>query len=237
MFEDATFHSNGILHDQTPKWMLLAFAINLSLFAILIVQPLIYPEGLAARMLSQTLYAPASPLAPATQRPLAAQPTSRQSLSFHNPFIVPSRIPRFTPTADDVPPPSDFPAGSSIGTVPGAEVSTTLFARATPPAVLRPPTPKPVISQGVAQGMLLYRPSPAYPPIAKAAGVFGTVVLVATISKAGTIENLRVLSGPAQLRSAALEAVERWRYRPYLLNNEPVEVETTVNVVFSLGGQ
>jgi len=64
--------------------------------------------------------------------------------------------------------------------------------------------------------------------------IAGTVMLAATISKAGTIENLRVLSGPAVLRSAALEAVGRWRYKPYLLNNEPVEVETTVNVVFTL---
>ena len=63
----------------------------------------------------------------------------------------------------------------------------------------------------------------------------GTVVLTATISKAGTIENLRVASGPAMLQQAALDAVKEWRYRPYLLNGEPVEVETTVNVVFTLG--
>ena len=77
---------------------------------------------------------------------------------------------------------------------------------------------------------------PIYPPIAKAARVSGTVVLQATISKTGTIENLRVISGPAMLQQAALDAVKTWRYRPYLLNNEPVEVETTVNVIFSLGG-
>jgi protein TonB len=75
-----------------------------------------------------------------------------------------------------------------------------------------------------------------YPPIAKAARVQGTVVLQATISKAGTIENLRVVSGPAMLQQAALDAVKTWRYKPYLLNNEPVEVETTVNVIFTLGG-
>ena len=63
----------------------------------------------------------------------------------------------------------------------------------------------------------------------------GTVVLQATISKSGTIENLRVMSGPAMLQQAALDAVRTWRYRPYLLNGEPVEVETTVNVVFTMG--
>jgi len=71
---------------------------------------------------------------------------------------------------------------------------------------------------------------------AKAARVSGTVVLQATISKTGTIENLRVISGPAMLQQSAMDAVKSWRYRPYLLNNDPVEVETTVNVVFSLGG-
>ena len=64
----------------------------------------------------------------------------------------------------------------------------------------------------------------------------GTVVLQATISKTGTIENAHVVSGPAMLQQAALDAIRTWRYRPYLLNGEPVEVDTQVNVVFSLGG-
>jgi protein TonB len=84
--------------------------------------------------------------------------------------------------------------------------------------------------------MLLLKTTPVYPPIAKAARVSGTVVLQATISKTGSIENLHIISGPAMLQQAALQAVRSWRYRPYLLNNEPVEVETTVNVIFSLGG-
>jgi protein TonB len=84
--------------------------------------------------------------------------------------------------------------------------------------------------------MLLNKTTPLYPPIAKAARVSGTVVLQATISKAGTIENLRVISGPAMLQGSAMDAVRSWRYRPYLLNGDPVEVETTVNVVFTLGG-
>jgi protein TonB len=90
------------------------------------------------------------------------------------------------------------------------------------------------ISAGVAVGMLLQKTQPEYPPIAKAARVSGTVVLDVTISKTGAVENLRVVSGPAMLQRAALEAVMSWRYRPYLLNNEPAEVETTVNVNFNL---
>jgi protein TonB len=84
--------------------------------------------------------------------------------------------------------------------------------------------------------MLLQKTQPVYPPIAKAARVQGTVVLQAKISKTGSIEDLHVISGPAMLQQAAMDAVRSWRYRPYLLNNDPVEVETTVNVIFTLGG-
>jgi periplasmic protein TonB len=77
-------------------------------------------------------------------------------------------------------------------------------------------------------------PLPPYPAIAKAAGAQGTVVLQATISKTGTIEDLRVVSGPAMLRQAALDAVRQWRYRPYLLDGLPVKLETTINVVFKM---
>jgi len=85
-------------------------------------------------------------------------------------------------------------------------------------------------------GNLLQKTIPQYPAIAKAARIQGTVVLQATISKGGGIENLRVVSGPPMLQQAALDAVRSWRYKPYLLNGDPVEVETTVNVVFNLGG-
>ncbi len=84
-------------------------------------------------------------------------------------------------------------------------------------------------------GRLLQKTPPVYPPIAAAARVSGTVVLRAIISKQGTIESLRVVSGPAMLQQAALDAVRTWQYKPYTVNNKPVEVETTVNVVFTLG--
>lgn len=98
-------------------------------------------------------------------------------------------------------------------------------------------SPKTVsVSAGVAGGLLVQRTAPVYPQIAKTARVTGTVVLKATISKTGVIENLRVVSGPGMLTQAAVDAVRTWRYKPYKLNNEPVEIETTVNVVFSLAG-
>jgi protein TonB len=87
----------------------------------------------------------------------------------------------------------------------------------------------------VVAGLLLDKTPPVYPRIAVAMRAEGMVILQASISKSGTIENLRVMSGPSVLQQAALDAVSHWRYRPYLLNGEPVEVETTVNVIFSLG--
>jgi protein TonB len=112
----------------------------------------------------------------------------------------------------------------------------SVFGSGNAPKVQAAAPKKVNISAGVAVGMLIQKTTPSYPPIAKAARVSGTVVLQATISKGGTIENLHVISGPAMLQQAAMDAVKTWRYRPYLLNNEPVEVETTVNVIFTLGG-
>jgi protein TonB len=92
------------------------------------------------------------------------------------------------------------------------------------------------ISGGVIAGNILTKTTPVYPPIAKAAHVGGTVVLHAIISKTGSIESLTAVSGPDMLKGAALDAVRQWRYKPYLLNGEPTEVDTTVTVNFNLNG-
>jgi protein TonB len=102
------------------------------------------------------------------------------------------------------------------------------------PDLAKPVLTKVAISSGVAAGMFLHGAKPQYPAMAKSARVSGTVVLEATISKAGTIENMRVSSGPAMLRQAALDAVSTWRYRPYLLNGQPVAIDTTISVVFNV---
>jgi len=95
---------------------------------------------------------------------------------------------------------------------------------------------KPLLVSHLAQANLLYRVQPTYPPIARQARVQGTVELRAIISKAGTIENLVVVRGHPMLVKSALDAVRQWRYRPYLLNNEPFEVETEITVNFVLSG-
>ena len=84
--------------------------------------------------------------------------------------------------------------------------------------------------------MLIHKTQPVYPAIARSARVQGTVVLQAKISVTGKVTNLQVVSGPPMLRQGAIDAVKTWVYKPYTLNNQPTEVDTTVNVVFSLGG-
>jgi protein TonB len=90
------------------------------------------------------------------------------------------------------------------------------------------------ISQGVTKGLLIQKIEPAYPPLARAARVQGEVVLSALIDSNGQITNLQLISGHPMLVPAAISAVKQWRYKPYLLNGQPVEVETTITVIFSL---
>ena len=92
------------------------------------------------------------------------------------------------------------------------------------------------VSQGVSTGLLIRKVQPNYPALARQARIQGNVVLTAEISKDGSIENLRLVSGHPMLAPAAIEAVKQWKYKPYFLNGEPVEVETQVTVIFSLSG-
>jgi protein TonB len=152
-----------------------------------------------------------------------------------------TKIPKKVEMVKDDAPPQPAMAGvagmeGTGGT--GSAMAGILGGMGTGPApVVKAAAPKKIaVSAGVIAGNKLGGMTPQYPAIAKAARIQGTVVLQATISKGGTIENLHVLSGPPMLQQAAMEAVKTWRYRPYLLNGEPVEVETQVNVIFTLGG-
>jgi protein TonB len=88
----------------------------------------------------------------------------------------------------------------------------------------------------MSEGNLIRKVQPAYPSLARAARIQGSVVLQAVISKEGAIENLKVLTGHPMLVQSAIDAVRQWRYRPYILNGDPVEVETQITVNFSLAG-
>jgi protein TonB len=110
------------------------------------------------------------------------------------------------------------------------------FAPPTPVVKVAAPKGPTRVSGGVIAGNILVKTVPVYPQIAKAAHISGAVVLHAIISKSGTIDNLSVISGPEMLRASALDAVRNWKYKPYLLNGEPTEVDTQITVNFNFGG-
>jgi protein TonB len=133
--------------------------------------------------------------------------------------------------------PGGVPGGTAGGILGGIIGGLPSAAPPPPPA----PKPKPVVNDkpirvggNVSQANLIRQIKPSYPPLAKAARVQGTVKFEAVIAKDGTIQNLHLISGPPLLVQAAMQAVQQWQYRPTLLNNEPVEVITTIDVNFTL---
>jgi len=159
------------------------------------------------------------------------------------PFVQPGQIPHKIAPGDDAAAPQ-FPSGLGPGPdVPGLSAGpTTSFPwvvsgprpvlPAAPTVAVRPFRPSRLL-----EGSLIHRVLPEYPLLAKEARVQGPVVLAAIISKSGTIENLQAISGHPMLVRAAIDAVSRWQYHPYILNNEPVEVETQITVNFTLTGE
>lgn len=238
MFEDSTFESRGSIHTRSRGWSLAALFFNATILLALVLIPLIYPEALPTQVMNLLLIAPPPPVA---AQPAPAEQAKAQA--FHGrPEMVglqlnaPSRIP--TGIVENTRP-EESAEGANLATmnfgsgIPGGIEVFRGAPVAAAALVYKPKLPTP-ISSGIAAGLLIRKTIPQYPPIARSAHIEGTVVLQATISKAGTIENLRVASGPAMLQQAAIEAVRNWLYRPYLLNGEPVEVETAINVNFTL---
>lgn len=238
MFEDATFESQGTIHTRSSNWMLATLLTNSAILLVLVLIPLLYPDTLP-RQLRNTLITAPPPAAAAPPYAMRSQmPTQSTPRMIEVPLINAPRTLHIDVAHNDGPPPaSGNCCTGNVGIspsngIPGGDIFRE--PNSTPAQRVKLGAPVP-ISKGVAEGLLLTKTIPIYPPIAKAARVQGTVVLQATISKTGSIEGLRVLSGPPMLQQAALDAVKSWRYRPYLLNGEPVEVQTTISVIFSLG--
>jgi TonB family protein len=123
---------------------------------------------------------------------------------------------------------------ASVDTIGG--ISPSDSALTPDPQAIYPNVSELPVSAGTAVGMLLTKVTPVYPQDAKAAHISGTVVLRATIGREGNIIDLQVVEAPSpSLAASAMRAVSRWRYKPYLLNGEPVEVKTRVNVIYQLG--
>jgi len=236
MFEDSTFESTGKIHTHSRGWMIATFLINGSILMALILIPLIYPEALPHQAMIYLMEVPPAPHTPDLPKPQTVQQAPIHSEMSLDQFVAPRRIPTGILIASNPEPAlGTIPSGwGDESAIPGGIGNGSPHGSSVRLAV-RPENNGPVrVSSMVVAGLLVRKTVPVYPPIAVAARVEGTVVLQATISKSGTIENLHVAGGPAMLQQSALDAVRSWLYRPYLQNGEPVEVETTVNVVFKL---
>ena len=166
---------------------------------------------------------------------------SEMDQGLHAPTKIPKDIKMIKEDAAPPPPSAAGVAGMGgmAGGAPGGILGGMPGGSGSGPAIaVTPAKPKgPArISSGVVQGNLIVKTQPIYPPIAKAAHQSGTVVLHAVISKTGSIINLSVVSGPVMLQSAAMDAVKQWKYKPFILNGEPTEVDTQVLVNFNLSG-
>ena len=235
MFEDSTFESTGRIRTHSRGWMVAAFLFNGSILLALVLIPLVYPEALPRQMLSILLEAPAPPPQTQVAKPVPVRATHEQTEMPNGHIMAPPMIPtwiRMVATAE--PPMGPTLVGTDLDQG-GPEVNPSIFQTHSQAPIVHQAVTGPVqVPSILVAGLLVYKTIPVYPAIAKATRKEGVVVLQATISKFGAIENLRVVSGDPMLRDAALEAVRNWRYKPYLLNGQPVEVETTVNVVFKM---
>jgi protein TonB len=155
-------------------------------------------------------------------------------------FRQPSSIPRGISNEGSEPSaPNVGGTGGNVyndGPSSGAGPIDSIFNTGRPvPVPAPPPVARQFRTSRLLEGNLIRKVQPVYPPLARTARVQGSVVLAALISKEGSIENLRLLQGHPMLVPAALDAVKQWRYKPYILNGEAIEVETQITVNFNLG--
>src|SRR5207302_5386957 len=237
MFEDSLIESGGRLKTKRGATTTISFVLQALLVGVLVLLPLIFTEALPKQQLMTFLVAPPPP--PPPTPPPAATPVrvvkQIQSELVNGQLRTPTKIPQKVQMIkeEEAPPPvmaSSGVVGGVPGGVPGGQMGGVIggIISSTPVAVPHVATPQRVrVSAGVTNGLLVKRVQPPYPSLARQARIQGTVVLQAEISKTGDIQNLRLISGHPMLAPAAIEAVKQWKYKPYLLNGEPVEVETT----------
>jgi periplasmic protein TonB len=241
MFADFSPDSDWTNRSHRGWTTLISFALQAGAVGCLLLLPLIYTEGLPRLALLAPLLAPApAPAAPPAPRPNS--PATPQSNLMGDRLMSPPRIPPTVAmlTATAPPPPMIDPSAAGVrdGTGDSNARGSVLNSVLGSDPVLPPPPPTvhhPAVSR-MMDGNLIHRVQPDYPPLAKQVHVQGLVVLRAMISREGAIEELQVLSGHPMLVKAAVDAVRQWRYHPYVLNGEPVEVETEVKVNFILSG-
>jgi periplasmic protein TonB len=244
MFEDSLIESGGRLKTKRGWTSAVSFLIQIGIVGVLVLIPLIFTEALPKGTTLFMLVAPPPP--PPPPPPAAAMvqhvrviQTDIVNGELRTPTKIPQKIKMIQ--EDEAPPamattgvvggvPGGVPGGS-MGGVIGSVLSSVSVA---PPKMATPTRVR--VSSGVSNGLLIRKVNPVYPPLARQARISGTVLLQAQISKDGSIENLQLISGHPMLAPAAIEAVKQWKYKPYLLNGEPVEVDTQVQVNFTLAG-
>jgi protein TonB len=241
MFEDMVVSSSNPTKTNKPWTVVLSMVAQVVFLGILILIPLIYTEALPKSMTATLLVAPPPP-PPPPPPPVATQIVKvkpQVHLMDAGKLVAPKVIPKDVKIIKEEAPDMNAGmqggvpggvAGGSMGGVIGGVIGGMGGA---------PPPPKPTASRirqggSVQAALLINRVQPVYPPLARQTRIAGTVRLHAIISKQGTVESLEVLSGHPLLVRAAMDAVQQWKYKPTLLNGEPVEVDTTIDVIFSL---
>jgi len=239
---DRTLDSSWDERSRRGLMTLTSFGLQSLAVVVLLVLPLLRPQGLSS---FRQLSTPISWGQPLGSPPIVRARTSANNTAPETPAEIslrmPSRIPKGIPVNGDDALPSVGDSGPAIPGIGGGDPKgvRNLFEGGSHPIlpIVRPAvTVAPLRISIMSEGSLVRKVQPAYPALARTARIQGAVVLQAVISKQGAIENLKVLAGHPLLVSAAIEAVSQWRYRPYILNSEPVEVETQITVNFSLAG-
>jgi len=244
MFEDSLIESGGKLKTKRGWTSLISFALQVMIIGVMVLIPLIFTEALPKQQLMTFLVAPPPPPPPP---PPAAAPVKIvhqiQTDIVNGELRTPTKIPKKVEMIKEDEAPPQMAVTGVVGGVPGGVPGGSMggvmgsILSSVPTVAPKIATPQRVrVSSGVQSGLLVRKVPPQYPPLARQARIQGTVILQAEISKEGNIINLQLVSGHPMLAPAAIEAVKQWKYKPYLLNGEPVEVETTVQVNFTLAG-
>jgi protein TonB len=242
MFEEMVVSSPKGKKTNKSWTVILSGAVQATFLAVLILIPLIYTEALPKASLATLLIAPPPP--PPPPPPPAATQIVKVKPQVHlmdaGKLVAPKAIPKEVKIIkEEAETPDAMGAiGGVPGGVPGGQMGGVIGG-VIGGAGSAPPPPKPSqtrIRQGgaVTAASLINKVNPTYPPLARQTRISGTVRLHAIISKDGSVQQLEVISGHPLLVQAALDAVRQWRYRPTLLNGEAVEVDTTIDVIFSL---
>jgi len=225
------FSGLSVVQPSARRWTALAsFALQVGIVAAVLILPMLYPQDLPQVFLTRRIFVPMSK---GEVRVDPRQSGSGSGGSVHAAALVVSRE-RITFGKRLAGSDTGSPEAPSLG-IEGAGVQDPGFIGSEPLPLPTRPKPSSIRTSVVMAGNLIRRVEPQYPAIARQIRLEGTVVLKAVISRDGDIEQIQVTSGPGLLAGAAATAVRQWKYRPYLLNGEPVEVETQITVKFLLG--